>query len=133
MSDLESCIDFLQRLIRTESLPGQEGDIAELVRAEMEQLGYSDAHLDEAGNVLGKVPGRGEAPAMMFHTHLDHVDVGEHDAHAFAGEPCRHGQPDPARGSGHDADAPRKILHHDLFQKMEVAMLGQIRGVKTRR
>ena len=80
MSDLESCIDFLQRLIRTESLPGQEGDIAELVRAEMEQLGYSEAHLDEAGNVLGKVPGRGDAPAMMFHTHLDHVDVGEHDA-----------------------------------------------------
>ena len=32
MSNLESCIDFLQRLIRTESLPGCEGDIANLVR-----------------------------------------------------------------------------------------------------
>ena len=73
-------MDFLQRLIRTESLPGDEGDIAELVRAEMESLGYADVHLDDAGNVLGKVPGRGEAPAMMFNTHLDHVDVGEHDA-----------------------------------------------------
>ena len=50
MSDLESCVDFLQRLIRTESLPGEEGDIAELVRAEMEGLGYSEAHLDDAGN-----------------------------------------------------------------------------------
>ena len=80
MSDLESCVDFLQRLIRTESLPGREGDIAELMRAEMEGLGYSEAHLDDAGNVLGKVPGKGEAPPMMFNTHLDHVDVGEHDA-----------------------------------------------------
>jgi len=79
MSDLESCVDFLQRLIRTESLPGEEGDIAELVRAEMEGLGYSEAHLDDAGNVLGKVPGKGEAPPMMFNTHLDHVDVGEHE------------------------------------------------------
>jgi len=80
MSDLESCTDFLQRLIRTPGLPGNEGATAELVRAEMEQLGYAEVHLDEAGNVLGKVPGRGEAPAMMFNTHLDHVDVGDHAA-----------------------------------------------------
>ncbi len=80
MSDLESCVDFLQRLIRTEGLPGNEADTAELVRKELEELGYSDVHVDEVGNVLGKVPGRGDAPAMMFNTHLDHVDVGEHSA-----------------------------------------------------
>ena len=80
MSNLESCIDFLQRLIRTESLPGFEGDIANLVRTEMEGLGYSEVHIDDAGNVLGKVLGQGESPPMMFNTHLDHVDVGEHDA-----------------------------------------------------
>jgi len=80
MSDLESCVDFLQRLIRTQGLPGNEGETAALVQSEMGELGYSDVHLDEAGNVLGKVPGSGEAPPMMFNTHLDHVDVGEHDA-----------------------------------------------------
>ena len=80
MSDLEPCVDFLQRLIRTEGLPGNEEKTAELVQAEMENLGYDDVHVDEVGNVLGKVPGRGEAPPMMFNTHLDHVDVGEHDA-----------------------------------------------------
>ena len=80
MSNLESCIDFLQRLIRTESLPGCEGDIANLVRTEMEGLGYSEVHIDDAGNVLGKVLGQGESPPIMFNTHLDHVDVGEHDA-----------------------------------------------------
>ncbi len=80
MSDLEPCIDFLQRLIRTEGLPGNEGETAEIVRAEMEKLGYSEVHLDDAGNVLGKVAGSGAAPPIMFNTHLDHVDVGEHDA-----------------------------------------------------
>jgi len=80
MSDLESCIDFLQRLIQTQSLPGQEGEIAALMRDEMEKLGYADARIDEAGNAIGRVPGRGEAESLMFNTHLDHVDVGEHDA-----------------------------------------------------
>jgi acetylornithine deacetylase/succinyl-diaminopimelate desuccinylase-like protein len=77
MSDLERCIEFLQRLIRTRSLPGQEAEIAAVVQAEMEKLGYREVHTDDAGNVLGKVPGRGAAPPMMFNTHLDHVDVGE--------------------------------------------------------
>ena len=80
MTDLHACVDFIQRLIRTESLPGNESTIAELMRAEMESLGYADVHLDEAGNVLGRVRGAGVAPPMMFNTHLDHVDVGEYDA-----------------------------------------------------
>ncbi len=80
MSDVEPCVDFLQRLIRTEGLPGNEGATAALVQSEMVELGYSDVHIDDAGNVLGKVPGSGEAPPMMFNTQLDHVDVGEHDA-----------------------------------------------------
>ncbi len=56
MSDLESCVDFLQRLIRTESLPGREGDIAELMRAEMDGLGYSEVHIDEVGNDTAGFP-----------------------------------------------------------------------------
>lgn len=76
-ADLEGCVDFLQRLIRTRSLPGEEGAVAELVRAEMERLGYDFVEVDEAGNVLGRVAGRGEAPPLLFNTHLDHVDVGD--------------------------------------------------------
>jgi putative selenium metabolism hydrolase len=75
--DLEGCVDLLQRLIRTEGLPGREQATAELVRDEMSALGYADVQIDAAGNVLGKVPGAGGS-AMMFNTHLDHVDVGDH-------------------------------------------------------
>jgi len=75
--ELERCVDFLQRLIRTRSLSGEEGAIAELVREEMESLGYDFVEVDEAGNVLGRVAGLGEAPPLLFNTHLDHVDVGD--------------------------------------------------------
>lgn len=77
--ELERCVEFTQRLIRTPSLPGQEGDLARLVRDEMSSLGYRDVSIDELGNVLGRVPGAGAAPPVMFNTHLDHVDVGDHD------------------------------------------------------
>jgi len=76
-SDLHRCVDFTQRLIRTQSLPGEEGAIAELVAAEMRTLGYADVEMDEVGNVVGRVRGSSAASAVMFNTHLDHVDVGE--------------------------------------------------------
>jgi putative selenium metabolism hydrolase len=71
------CVEFIQRLIRTESMPGEEGSIATLVAGEMEKLGYDEVRIDTAGNVIGLVRGGGEAPSVMFNTHLDHVDVGD--------------------------------------------------------
>jgi putative selenium metabolism hydrolase len=76
-ADLDPCVDFLQRLIRTEGLPGHEQATAELVRDEMARVGYSDVEIDAAGNVQGRIPG-GDGSSMMFNTHLDHVDVGDH-------------------------------------------------------
>ncbi len=80
MSDVEACVRFLQELIRIPSLPGEEGPLAERVVAEMRRLGYDEVWTDEAGNVIGLLRGRGEAPAVMFNTHLDHVDVGDPEA-----------------------------------------------------
>lgn len=77
-TDLEPCVDFARRLIRTEGLPGNERETAELMRDEMDKLGYADVQIDAAGNTLGRVPG-GDGSAVMFNTHLDHVDVGDHD------------------------------------------------------
>ncbi len=76
-ANLQACTEFLQRLIRTESLPGREGPIAELVADEMRRLGYVDVRCDAMGNVLGRIAGAGDADPLMFNTHLDHVDVGD--------------------------------------------------------
>ena len=77
---VDRCVRFLQRLIQTPSLPGQEGDLAALVAAEMQEIGYDRVEVDEVGNVLGVIRGRGAAPPLMFNTHLDHVDVGDQEA-----------------------------------------------------
>ena len=87
--DLEACVQFLQRLIQTRSLPGREEAIARVVHREMEQLGFDQVREDEAGNVIGLIRGRGEAPPVMLNTHLDHVDVGDESRWPwppFAGE-----------------------------------------------
>lgn len=77
MSRVDDCVRFLQRLIQTRSMPGEEGDIAGVVAGEMEDLGYDEVSTDAAGNVIGLLRGRGEAPSVMFNTHLDHVDAGD--------------------------------------------------------
>ena len=77
MSSIDACVDFLQRLIRTPSMPGEEREIATLVGREMEALGYDDVQEDAAGNIIGVVHGSGDAPSVMFNTHLDHVDAGD--------------------------------------------------------
>lgn len=80
MSNVNACLDFLQRLIQTPSLPGQEGTIARIVADECKTLGYDDVSVDDAGNVIARINGRGEAPSVMFNTHLDHVDAGDAQA-----------------------------------------------------
>ncbi len=87
MTHSDAALRFLQRLIQTPSLPGEEGQIAEIVLSEMKILGYDEAWMDEAGNVIGLIRGRGEAPAVMFNTHLDHVDPGDPAAWPPYGQP----------------------------------------------
>ncbi|MFQ5739179.1 MAG: M20 family metallopeptidase [Acidobacteriota bacterium] len=77
MSSTSSCVEFLRRLIQTESLPGEERDVAALVKREMERLAYDQVRRDAAGNIIGLVRGQGYAPPVMLNTHLDHVDVGD--------------------------------------------------------
>ncbi len=73
-------VAFTQRLIQTPSLPGEERQVAELVKNEMEHLGYDEVRIDGAGNVIGLVGGNDpEAAKIMLVTHLDHVDAGDPD------------------------------------------------------
>lgn len=69
-------IPFLQALIRIPSLPGQEGDIAARIQAEMQTLDYDDVEVDLFGNVIGRIAG-GNGPSLMLNGHMDHVDPGD--------------------------------------------------------
>ena len=50
-------IDLAQRLIRTPSLSGQEKDVADLILAELEKLGYDEVFRDPWGSVCGIIHG----------------------------------------------------------------------------
>jgi putative selenium metabolism hydrolase len=64
--------DFLQRLVRTPSLSGQEGEVVRLVRSELESLGVSDVHTDSLGNVIVRL-GSGDGPTLLYDAHMDTV------------------------------------------------------------
>jgi succinyl-diaminopimelate desuccinylase len=69
-------VAFAQELVQTPSLPGQEGAVAALIRAEMARLGYDQVWIDDAGNVIGRIAGGG-GPPLLFNGHMDHVDAGD--------------------------------------------------------
>jgi putative selenium metabolism hydrolase len=72
----DDLVRFAQRLVQTPSLPGQEGEVAAVVQAEMQRLGFDEVTSDGPGNVIGRVRG-GNGPLLMFNGHLDHVDPGD--------------------------------------------------------
>ncbi|MCI0433370.1 MAG: M20/M25/M40 family metallo-hydrolase [Gemmatimonadetes bacterium] len=87
-TSFEQAIAFARDLIRIPGLPGEEGEVAQRTRAEMESLGYDEVWTDDVGNVIGRIRGRG-GPAVMLSCHLDAVDVGDMASWAhppFAGD-----------------------------------------------
>jgi putative aminopeptidase FrvX len=53
---------FAQKLIRTPSLCMEEWEVREVVRTEMEALGYDEVRVDDLFNVMGLIKGAGAGP-----------------------------------------------------------------------
>lgn len=74
-------IPFLQKIVAIDSCdpPGGELAIAQMVHQQLLSLGV-DAELDQflpgRANVLGRVRGTGERPALILSSHMDTVPVG---------------------------------------------------------
>jgi len=73
----ERAMRFASELIRIPSLPGEEGGVARRIVDELRALGFDEVHTDRAGNVVARVAGAGDAPAVMLSSHMDVVDVGD--------------------------------------------------------
>jgi putative selenium metabolism hydrolase len=78
-SEIQGLNRLAQDLVRTPSLPGDEGAVAALLAEAMQQSGFDQVWVDRIGNVVGRF-GRGRGPALLFDGHMDTVDVGDRGA-----------------------------------------------------
>jgi putative selenium metabolism hydrolase len=102
----EALIDFTSKIVATPGLSGEEGDVAQLIIAEMKRLQYDDVQTDEVGNIIGRIEG-GSGPTVMLNGHMDVVDPGPAD-----------GWPHPA-WSG-------KVVDGELWGRGSVDMKGPV-------
>ena len=73
----QELIRFAQAGVRTRSYSDEEGAYAQLIREKMEELGFDQAYIDPAGNVVGRV---GNGPKIIhFDSHMDTVQVNDGD------------------------------------------------------
>ena len=75
MSKDKELIEFVQRSVQTRSYTDEEGEYANLVKKEMERLGYDEVFIDSTGNVVGRI---GDGPKIIhFDSHMDTVQVND--------------------------------------------------------
>ncbi len=80
----QGALAFASDLIKIPSLSGKERDVARRLWKEMESLGFDQMKVDEVGNIIGVIPGEGQAPPVMFNCHLDIVSEGDHSEWEYA-------------------------------------------------
>ncbi|NIM44122.1 MAG: YgeY family selenium metabolism-linked hydrolase [Nitrososphaeria archaeon] len=72
----EAVLDFAKRLIQKPSLPGEEGQVAQLILEEMEELRYDHVYTDLLGSIVGEIDLGGESTTVLC-GHMDTVPPGE--------------------------------------------------------
>lgn len=84
----DELLQFTSSIVSTPSLSGEEGDVAQLIIAELKRLEFDDVWTDEVGNIIGRING-GSGPTVMLNGHMDIVDPGPADGWphpAYSGE-----------------------------------------------
>ena len=73
----DEIVRFMSDLIKAKSLSGEEREVVEVIKKEMEKVGFDEVRVDGLGNVIGRV-GDGKIKIAMD-AHIDVVDVGNPD------------------------------------------------------
>jgi len=66
---------FLMDMVRVPSFSGTEGEVIQVIKAEMEKVGFDEVRVDGLGNVIGRI---GNGPRVIaFDAHIDTVYPGD--------------------------------------------------------
>ena len=71
----QALIEFTQKLIRQQSLSGEEGPVTQLVIDEMKSLGFDKVWVDENGSAIGVIEGIQSGKTLLFDAHTDTVGI----------------------------------------------------------
>lgn len=73
--DIESLIEFTQRIVRQPSMSGEEGAVTRLVVDEMNALGFDKVWVDKYGSAVGMMRGAQAGKTLLFDAHTDTVGI----------------------------------------------------------
>jgi putative selenium metabolism hydrolase len=66
---------FLMDMVRVPAFSGKEGEVIQVIRKEMEAVGFDEVRVDGLGNVIGRI---GKGPRLIaFDAHIDTVYPGD--------------------------------------------------------
>ncbi|SHF21798.1 putative selenium metabolism hydrolase [Marinitoga hydrogenitolerans DSM 16785] len=73
----EDIVKFMSKLIKARSYSGEEREVIQVIKEEMEKVGFDEVKIDGIGNILGRI-GNGKHVIAMD-AHIDTVEVGNPD------------------------------------------------------
>ncbi len=71
----QALIEFTQKLVRQQSLSGEEGPVTQIVVDEMRALSFDKVWVDENGSAIGVVEGMQPGKTVLFDAHTDTVGI----------------------------------------------------------
>lgn len=77
INDNEKVVKLTQELIQAKSYSGEEDKIVEVLKKTFTELGFDDYHVDEYGNIIGRIEGNKPGKKILFDSHIDTVSVPE--------------------------------------------------------
>lgn len=80
--DKTELVEFLQDIVRTPSLSGQEDRVATRIAAAMRRAGLREVFTDRIGNVVGRT-GKRKPPVLLYNGHMDTVGVSDRAAWGY--------------------------------------------------
>ena len=73
--DIEALIELTQKIVRQQSLSGEEGAVSKLVMDEMNALSFDHVWVDKYGSVVGMIRGAHPGKTLLFDAHTDTVGI----------------------------------------------------------
>lgn len=124
--------EFLMAMVRTPSFSGKEKDVIEVIKKEMQKVGFDEVRVDGLGSVIGRI-GNGRR-VIAFDAHIDTVypgdeslwNFGPFDAHIKDGKVWGRGTVDQKGGMASMVYAAKIIKELGLNKDFTIYFTGTV-------